>query len=174
MIPRPLASEADSYFFTYINQVEGEDPVGTMERQLNESLELFAGITEEASLNRYAPGKWSIREALSHVTDTERAFAFRVLWFGRGFEPSLPGFDQNIAAAGARADTIPWAAHMEEFRLVRLATLALFRSLPPEGWRRGGIASEKVFTVRGLAYIIPGHTAHHVRILRERYLAPNT
>jgi hypothetical protein len=170
MIGRPQETEAADYFFTYINQVPGDDAVAAIESQLEESLALFAGISEETSLRRYAPDKWSIRELLNHVTDTERAFAFRTLWFARGFETPLPGYDQNIAAAGAAADSVAWAAHVEEFRRVRLATISLYRNLPAEGWKRAGIANEKHVSVRALAFIIAGHLTHHVKILRERYL----
>jgi hypothetical protein len=141
-----------------------------MESQLEECLALCAGITDDRSLHRYAPEKWSIRQALNHVTDTERAFAFRALWFARGFNTPLPGYDQNIAAAGAEADRVSWAAHIDEFRAVRQSTISMFRNMPPGAWDCRGIASEKPFTVRALAYIIPGHAAHHIRILRERYL----
>lgn len=133
-------------------------------------LALFGEISEEKSLHRYAPEKWSIRQVLSHVNDTERAFGFRLLWFARGFESPLPSFDQNVAAAGAEGDRVSWDAHVEEFRQVRLATISLYRNLPAEAWMRSGVASDMVFTVRALGFIIPGHAAHHVRILRERYL----
>src|ERR1700743_2450133 len=101
MLGRPENSEAAPYYFTYINQVTGDNPLATMEKQLPGALEFFAGITEKSSLHRYAPDKWNIRQVLNHMTDTERAFAFRALWFARGFTASLPGYDQNIAAAGA-------------------------------------------------------------------------
>jgi DinB superfamily len=107
---------------------------------------------------------------LNHVTDTERAFAFRTLWFASGFATPLPSYDQNIAAAHSAADQISWAAHVDEFRQVRLATISLFRNLPAEAWTRSGIASDKRFTVRALAYIIAGHFAHHVAVVREKYL----
>ncbi|MGA3203662.1 MAG: DinB family protein [Bryobacteraceae bacterium] len=170
MIGRPAATEAAPYYFTYIDQAAGDDPVAMMEQQLDEASGLFAGISEEVSEHRYAAEKWSIRQVLNHLTDTERAFAFRALWFARGFEAPLPGYDQNIAAAGAGADRVAWATHVEEFRQVRLATISLFRNLPPEAWMRTGIASDNSFTVRAMAFIITGHVAHHVRILRERYL----
>jgi uncharacterized damage-inducible protein DinB len=170
MIGRPESNEAAPYYFTYINQVKGDDPAGTMESQLEAALSFFAGISEEKSLYRYAPEKWSIRQVLNHVSDTERSFAFRVLWFARGFETPLPGYDQNVAAAGAEADRVAWADHVEEFRLVRLSTISLFRNMPPEAWLRRGIASEKPFTVRALAFLTAGHVTHHLAILRERYL----
>ncbi|HEV2730225.1 MAG TPA: DinB family protein [Terriglobales bacterium] len=169
MIGRPQPAEAAPYYFTYINQVTGDDPVAAIESQLDESPAFFASISEEKSLYRYAPEKWSIRQLLNHVT-TERAFAFRALWFARGFESSLPSYDQNIAAASAQADAISWAAHIEDLRRVRLSTISLFRNMPTEAWTRSGIASDNRFTVRALAYIIAGHLTHHVNVLRERYL----
>lgn len=170
MIGRPEASEAASYYFTYINQATGEDPLAVIENQLRDVIPVFSAISEEKSLHRYAPEKWSIRQVLNHVTDTERAFAFRALWFARGFDSALPSYDQNIAAAGALADVIPWAAHVEEFQQVRRSTISLFRNLPEGAWLKKGIASGNPFTVRALAFIIPGHVAHHARILREKYL----
>jgi hypothetical protein len=170
MIGRPRNSEAAAYYFTYIDQVAGDDAVGAIESQLQEALALFSGISEERSQDRYAPEKWSIRQVLNHVSDTERAFAFRALWFGRGFETPLPSYDQNVAACGAEAGRISWSAHIEEFRRVRLSTISLFTNMPPEAWTRSGIASGNSFTVRALAYIIAGHLAHHMKILRERYL----
>ena len=100
---------------------------------------------------------------------TERALTFRALWFARGFDAPLPGYDQETAASGANADSIAWPAHVEEFRSVRLATLSLFENLPPEAWMRTGVASDYRFTVRALAFIAAGHVAHHLRILDERY-----
>ena len=170
MIARPQDTEVAPYYFLYINQVTGEDPIAVIENQLADSQTLFAKISEEKSLHRYAPDKWSIRQVLNHVTDTERAFAFRALWFARRFDTPLPSYDQNIAAAGAEADRISWAAHVEEFRSVRLSTISLFRNMPSQAWTRSGIASGNPFTVRALAYIIPGHVAHHLTLLRERYL----
>ena len=170
MIGRPQVAEAAPYYFTYIDRVPGDDAAAIIESQLGESLALFAGISEEASLSRYLPDKWSMRQLLNHVTDTERAFAFRALWFARGFAAPLPGYDQIVAAAGASADAVSWAAHVEEFRYVRLSTIALFHNMPPEAWTRRGIASDNPFTVRALAFIIAGHLTHHVTILRERYL----
>jgi hypothetical protein len=169
MLGRPETSEAAPYYFSYIEQVTGDDPLATMEKQLPDALKCFAGITEKLSLHRYAPDKWSIRELLSHVTDTERAFAFRALWFARGFDSPLPGYDQNIGAKGAEADRISWLDHVEEFRLVRLSTICQFKNLPPAAWSRRGIADGKSFTVRALAFIIAGHVAHHLAILRDRY-----
>jgi hypothetical protein len=170
MTGRPQENEAAPFYFTYINQVAGDDAFARIKDQLEESAAFFSAISEEASLYRYAPEKWSIRETLNHINDAERIFAFRALWFARGFGAPLASFDQNIAVAGAAADQISWTAHIEEFRRVRLASISLFENMPREAWTRTGIASDNSVTVRALAFIIAGHLAHHISILRQRYL----
>ncbi|HET8825947.1 MAG TPA: DinB family protein [Terriglobales bacterium] len=167
---RPDSTEAAPYYFTYINQVPSDDALPLIEQQLDTVVSLCSSISEEKSSYRYAPEKWSIRQVLNHVTDTERAFAFRALWFARGFPAPLPSYDQDVAAAGAEADGIAWADHIEEFRRVRLATISLFRNLPQDAWMHTGIASDNRFTVRAMAFITAGHVEHHLKILRERYL----
>lgn len=169
MIGRPQSSEAAAYYFRYIDQVPEEDALPVIRRQLDETADFLKTITEEKSRHRYAPEKWSMKQVLNHITDTERAFAFRALWFARGFDSPLPDYDQDIAAAGARADEVPWSAHVEEFGRVRLATISLFENLPADAWMRTGIASGNRFTVRALAFITAGHVTHHLKILCERY-----
>jgi hypothetical protein len=166
----PERSEAAEYYFTYIDQVAAGDVRETLERQAVETLALLQGISEPQSLSRYAPEKWSIRELLSHVNDSERVFVYRALWFARGFDSPLPSFDQNVAMAAAHAHDRSWSSHIEEFRAVRAATLAFFDNLPASAWTRTGVASGYAFTVRALAYIVAGHVTHHMRILNERYL----
>ena len=170
MYGRPDSTEAAPYYFTYINQVPSDDAVPVIEQQLEDVVTLCSAISEEKSLYRYAPEKWSIRQVLNHVTDTERAFAFRALWFARGFSDPLPSYEQDIAAAGAEADSVAWADHIEEFRRVRLATISLFRNLPRDAWMRTGTASNNRFSVRAMAFITAGHVEHHLKILRERCL----
>jgi DinB family protein len=169
MIGRPGPDEAVAYYFKYIDRIQTEDVVGKLESQLEEALRLFRGVSEEKSLERYEENKWSIRQVLNHVNDCERLFVFRAMWFARGFESELPSFDQEVAATGAQADSVPWASHVEDFRGLRQSTVAFFRNLPPEAWMRSGIASGNLFTVRALAYIAAGHLAHHSAILRESY-----
>ena len=166
----PDRTEAAEYYFTYINQVADGDICRTLEAQSGETLALLRGISEEQSLHRYAPEKWSIRQVVGHVNDTERLFVFRALWFARGFDSPLPSFDQNIAVSAAGADERPWSSLVEEFRAVRAATLAFFEALPAHAWTRRGVASGNPFTVRALAYITAGHVTHHTTILRQRYL----
>jgi hypothetical protein len=165
----PKPDEAVPYFFKYMDRIQSNDILGTLKRQLDETLSFLSGISEERSLHRYAPDKWSFRQVINHVNDTERVFLFRALWFGRGFDSPLPSFDEKISADAARADDLSWASHLTELQACRLATLAFFGNLPAEAWTRTGIASGNPFTVNATAYIIAGHLAHHVAILRERY-----
>jgi len=165
----PDRTEAAEYFFTYIDQVAGTDICRTLEEQHIATVAFLEGISEEQSLTRYAPGKWSRREVLSHVNDTERAFVFRAMCFARGLKDPLPGFDGDTGVAGAHADSRSWRSHVEEYRNVRRATLDLFLGLSPEAWMRRGVAGGNPFTVRALAFITAGHVAHHLKILRERY-----
>lgn len=167
---RPGADEANAYYAGYIGQVPGDDVMAVLERQLEEARATLDGITEAGSRHRYAEGKWSLRELLSHVSDVERLFAFRALWFARGLDTPLPGFDENAAVAASGADGVPWSAHRAELAAVRAATLELLRNLPEEAWMRRGSASGFPFTVRAIAFITAGHAAHHLRVIRERYL----
>jgi len=170
MIARPQPNEAASYYSTYIDRVTSDDIVAVLTTQLDETKAFLSAISEEQSLHRYAPDKWSMRELLGHVNDTERVFMFRAVWFARGFEDPLPSFDQEIGFKAAESDKVSWASHIEEFRAIRLSTLAFFRNLPGEAWLRSGVASGNSVTVRALAYIVAGHVSHHVNVLRERYL----
>jgi uncharacterized damage-inducible protein DinB len=167
---RPEPGEAEAYYFRYIDRVPGDDVLAVLEPQLGETLTFLSTISEEKSLHRYGPDKWSMRQVLNHVSDCERLFIARAFWFARGFDTPLPSFDQKISADAARADEFSWASHVEEFRNVRLGTLSFFRNLPAEAWVVRGIASGYSFTVRALAYLAAGHLAHHMAILRERYV----
>ena len=170
MIGTPQRTEAAEYYFKYIDQVAGDDICKILQQQLADTLALLRGISEHQSLHRYAPGKWSIREVINHLSDTERVFAFRAFWFARGFDSPLPSFDENVAVPAAHPDERSWSCHVEEFETVRAATMALFQNLPTHAWSRRGVASDNLFTVRAIAYIAAGHVTHHLKILRERYL----
>jgi|SRR5215207_166010 len=170
MTRRPERGEAAPYYFGYIDRVPGHLVLSVLSSQLGETLALLHGISEEQSLHRYASDKWTIRQALSHVNDTERLFVFRAFWFARGFDTPLPSFDQNVAVAAAAANDLSWQLHVEDFRAVRGATLTFFRGLRAAAWDRRGIASDNPFSVRALAYLSAGHLIHHNEIIRERYL----
>jgi hypothetical protein len=170
MISHPERTEAAEYYFRYIDQVPNGDICAILAAQHQETLAELRGISEDRSRHRYAPDKWSIRELLGHINDTERLFVARAFWFARGFATPLPSFDQNVAVAAAAADERSWNSHLEEFDAVRGATLSFFRNLPGDAWTRRGIASDNPFTVRALAYLAAGHVVHHMSILRSRYL----
>ena len=170
MTTRPTHTEAAAYYFTYIDQVADGDICDTLASQRDEAVTTLRAITAEQSLHRYAPGKWSLRDLVCHLADAERLFQYRAYWFARGFDSPLPSFDESVAVAAARADDRAWHGLIEEFDAVRAATIPFFRSLSPDDWNRHGIASDNPFTVRALAFITAGHVAHHLRIVRERYL----
>jgi len=170
MIGRPQPNEAASYYSTYIDRVTSDDIVSVLATQLDETVAFLSAISEEQSLKRYAPDKWSMRELLGHVNDGERVFMYRAMWFARGFEDPLPSFDQEIGFKFAGSDNVSWANHIDEFRAIRSSTVAFFRNLPSDAWLRNGIASDSQVSVRAIAYIVAGHLSHHVGVLRERYL----
>lgn len=170
IISAPDRTEYAAYYSPYIDKVAGNDVLAVLEAQLGQTLPVLEHVPEERSLHRYAPGKWSIRQVMSHVNDAERLFAFRAFWFARGIEDPLPSFDQDAAVTIAGADERPWSSHVDEFKSIRAGTLTLFRNLPADAWMRRGVASGNPFTVRALAYICAGHVTHHVNVLQERYL----
>ena len=167
---QPQANEAAEYYFPYINLAPTDDIVSFLNDQRKEIIAFLEGISEEQSMHSYAPDKWTMRQLLNHVNDGERIFLHRALWFARGFQDPLPSFDQEIAVQGSGANEVRWSQLVEEFRTVRLATLSFFLNMPAESWSRTGVASDNPFTVNALAYIIAGHAAHHMNVLKERYL----
>ena len=164
-------TDAVDYYFTYIDKVGAGDIRTILRDQLTDTLTFFCGIDTAWSLHRYAPEKWSIRDIVGHLNDTERIFVARALWIARRFETEMPSMDQNVAVANANADSREWIGHIDEFRVVRESTLAFFESLPDEAWERRGIASGYQFSVKGLAYIVAGHVTHHSEVIKTRYLA---
>jgi uncharacterized damage-inducible protein DinB len=166
---RPQATEAAPYYFRYIDLVTSDDIVPAIHAQKDETLQLLERISEEKSLYAYEPGKWTIREVLNHVNDGERLFLNRALWFARGFQDPLPGFEQDVAVQFAHANQTSWAQLVAEFGTVRWATISFFENLPDDAWSRSGVASDNSVSVRALAYIIAGHVTHHTNVLRQKY-----
>jgi uncharacterized damage-inducible protein DinB len=167
---RPELSEYAPFYQGYVARVPDGDIVAILERQLHDTMALIGGLTEAQGEHRYAPGKWSLKEVVGHVTDAERIFAYRALRFARGDATPLAAFDENlyVPEAGCSGRTLRDLA--EEFRAVRQATLALVRSLTDTTASRSGTASGKTISVRALVYISAGHELHHLAILKERYL----
>ena len=167
----PESHEAVEYYFKYINLVPAGDVCAFLAAQREQAIAFFRSIPEDRARDRYEPGKWSIKAVVAHLNDCERLFAFRALWFARGFDSPLPSFDPEVADRHAHADDRSWSSHIEEFASVRASTLDFFSHLQPEAWLRAGIASDSPFSVRALAFIAAGHVIHHGNILRARYLA---
>lgn len=136
-----------------------------------EALATWAARVPDPGL-RYAPGKWSIREVVGHMAETERVFAYRLLRFARGDAQPLPGFDENAFVAAAGFDAVPLADLVAWFAAERAATEALVATLPEGAWARRGEASGRTMTARAALYVIAGHAAHHLDVLAERYAPP--
>jgi len=117
----------------------------------------------------YAPGKWTVKQIVGHLSDTERIFSTRALRLARNDATPLPGFEQDDYVLNAASNNRELSDLLNEFRLVRESTLALYKSLVPEAWSRRGPVSDWNLSVRGIAFTTAGHELHHVRILRDRY-----
>jgi uncharacterized damage-inducible protein DinB len=169
LIPRPQADEAAPFYQGYIAKVTDDDLGAQFRAQLLEIQQLFEDVTDAAALARYTEGKWSIKEILGHLSDTERIFGYRLLRIARGDATPLSGFDENAYVPAGSFDQRALATLLEELRVVRLSTVALIEGLPKECWTRRGQANGKWISARALAYIIVGHTAHHLGVLRNRY-----
>ncbi len=167
---RPAADEHAPYHERYLRLVPDGDIVDTLARQARETRALLAGLDAAKAGYRYAPGKWSVRDVLGHVTDSERVFAYRALSFARGASAELPGFDEGEYAQAAAFDRAVLADLLDDFEAVRAASLALFRRLDAAAWERQGVANGTRLSVRALAWLVAGHERHHVAVLRERYL----
>ena len=166
---RPEATEYAEFYAGYVSKVPGTDAVSVLESQRLQMVQLFAGRSERDGSFRYAPGKWTVKEVLGHITDTERIFTYRALRIARGDQTPLASFEQDDYVKNGGFGERTLASLAEEFALVRAASIALFRSFPEEAWLRRGIASQKEVSVRGLAFITAGHQIHHRLILEERY-----
>ncbi len=167
---RPSADEHAPYFARYVALVPDGDVLVTLQRQARETRALLGPLDAARAGHRYAPGKWSVREVLGHVTDTERVFAYRTLSFARGAETELPGFDENAFAQAADFERVALSDLLDDFDAVRAASLALLRRLDASAWQRQGVANGKSISVRALAWLMAGHELHHRSVLRERYL----
>jgi len=168
--PRPAADEAHPYFQRYVAEAGDGDVLAELAHTRTRLVDLITSMDEDRALHRYAPGKWSVKELVQHLVDTERIFATRALAFARGDATPLPGFDENAYAAASEADARPLCDILEEHASVRRASIALFLGLPAEAGLRRGTADGKAFTVRAIPWIIVGHEVHHLSVLRERYL----
>jgi uncharacterized damage-inducible protein DinB len=166
---RPEAGEYAGHYAIYIEKVPGSDVLSVLESQRLQMLQLFAGRSERDGSFRYAPGKWTVKEVLGHIVDTERIFTYRALRFARADQTPLPGFEQEDYVRSGAFGARTLADLAEEFGAVRSASIGLFRSFKEDVWVRRGKADGKEVSVRALAFITAGHQVHHRIILEERY-----
>ncbi|MBD1363587.1 DinB family protein [Mucilaginibacter sp. ZT4R22] len=170
MIARPQLNEYPVFASTYVNMVpEGADVMQLLTDSLTETYELFSTLPDEKALFAYAEGKWTVKEVLGHIIDTERVFAFRAFCFSRE-QITLPGFDQDTYVNNTDYNSRSLQDLAEEFKVTRLSNLYVFRNFTEEQINRNGTASGNYLTVRALIYMTAGHVLHHLQILKERYL----
>ena len=169
-LTRPLPGEYAEGYAIYIAEAGEGDVLATLQAQQEEVAALFGGLSDAQGGFRYAPGKWSLKDLLQHIIDAERIFTYRCLRIGRGDATPMPGFDEDPYAAAAQADTRSITDLIAEWRALRTASLALFRSLPDAAWGNQGITNNRAITAHCIPYITLGHAAHHLTVIRERYL----
>lgn len=167
---RPTPDEYSPFYSRYVERVPSGDIVTVLRDQLAGTLSLFDPLEESDAERPYAEGKWTLKQVLGHLADTERVMAYRALRIARGDATPLPGFEENdyARAAGSNARTID--SLRDELSALRASTVALFGGLPADAWARTGTASEATVSVRALACIIAGHELHHRAVIRTRYL----
>jgi hypothetical protein len=166
---RPAATEYAPFYAAYIARVPETDPLPALEAQPAEIHAVANRITPEDELYRYAVGKWTVRQVIGHVIDTERVMGYRAFCIARGETNPLPGFDEKAYVASADSDERSVKELAHEFAAVRHANLWTIRHWAPEDWDRIGTANGKPVSARAIAYIMAGHVRHHLALLRERY-----
>jgi hypothetical protein len=167
-IPIPREADCPAYFFRYINYLHGRDP----EQALREGLvrlKNFSNLTETELDFRYAPGKWSIRQVLGHIADTEMIFTYRMLRISRKDQTPLAGFEQDDYAASGAYDTLTGPQLIDLLVSARMNSLALCAAISGEAWEYHSLVNNNQVTAKSLPYITAGHQLHHERILRELY-----
>lgn len=168
MITKPQSS--NGWLDKYIELVDENNLIEGLKKQTEVSLELYSSLNEEQLLFRYADGKWNIKEIILHTLDTERVFCYRALRFARKDETELPGYDENLFAANSYATERTIGSLLEEYVVVRTATVALFSNMQPKTLEYRGVANKINMSVAALGFAILGHERHHIQIIHERYL----
>ena len=168
-ITKPQAEEYAPYYDRYISLVNGGDIVDTLQKQIRETTALLCSRSEQDGEIRYAPGKWSAKEILGHLIDSEQILAYRALRIARNDKTPIEGFEQDDYVRNGPFANCRFADLTAQFGDVRKTTVALFRNLDEEAWDRRGVANQNEVSVRALAYIIAGHELHHRAILQQKY-----
>lgn len=169
-VRRPRPEEIGAWYHGYLELAPADDVLAGLERGLEETRALLSSFGEARGTQRYAPGKWSVKEVVGHIIDAERVFAYRALRIARGDATPIEGFEQDDYVAASGADGRKLADLVDELAHLRAANLIFFRSLTPAAWERRGTASNNPFVACAFPYLLAGHEAHHRRVLAERYL----
>jgi hypothetical protein len=167
-IGHPASSEYAPFYAGYVARVT-DDPLVALEGQGRATQGLLGALSEAQAGHRYADGKWTVRDVVGHLVDTERVMSYRALRIARGDATPLEGFEQDDYVLAAHADRRKLNALLSELAAVRASSVTLFRGIEEEAWRRVGTANGVPVSARALAHIIVGHERHHVEILRTRY-----
>lgn len=155
----------------YMDQLPAnEEILPLMEKQVKDLRDLLQDLPDERAAEGYAAGKWSVKELLQHLVDSERIFGYRALCFSRGEETPLPGYDENKYVTTSQANSRTLKDILDEYELVRRSNLAMFQSFKEKMLDKTGIASGRRLSLRGLIYLIAAHERHHLNILKDRYL----
>jgi len=171
LVGRPEPGEYAPYYDRYISLIPESDILKTLDSQRRQTMLMLSGRDEDDGNFRYAPDKWTAKEVLGHVCDTERIFAYRALRIARGDRTPIEGFEQDDYVRNGPFGRVALAEVIEDYIAVRRATLTLLRNLDETAWRRRGIANQNEVSVRAIAYLIAGHELHHRKILEEKYFA---
>jgi uncharacterized damage-inducible protein DinB len=169
MIHKPLPNEYPPFAEGYINIVPGTNVLEILEQSKDITYNLFSTMSDEKAMHAYSEGKWTLKQVLGHMIDTERTFAYRALCFSRN-NIELPGFDQDAYVNNTDFNSRSIKSLADEYKATRESTLFLYHSFSDEQLLRGGIASKHPVTVRGLVYMTAGHELYHLKLIRERYL----
>jgi len=167
---RPKENEYAPYYHTYVSKVPDGEILTNLRHIHHETQELIANLSEEKGDYRYAEGKWTIKEVLMHLIDTEQVMAYRALRVARKDKTPMPGFDQNLFAESVDVSKRTLKSLAEEYAITRDLSHVMFRHFTPQAFERMGTASDNPVSVRALAYIIMGHEIHHRKVLMEKYL----
>ncbi|ROI00434.1 DinB family protein [Chryseobacterium daecheongense] len=163
-------TDFQKYIQRYLDNIPSENWLDEMNKSGQKTIEIFSGLTEEQSLFAYDEGKWSLKEMLLHLSDTERVFQYRALAFARGEQAELPGFDENGYADNSYGNERTLDSLLEEYKLVRKSSQIFFQTLNPTALSNIGTANGNPISVETIGKLIVGHNYHHLNIIAERYL----
>lgn len=166
----PFIEKVAPYFHRYIRLVPETDALGYLKSGFDQSCRFFNAISEEQSMYAYQPGKWTIKQVLGHLTDSERVFAYRALCIARNDKTNLPSFEEDDYVANACFNQVLWVDLVRQYKNLRVSTIDLFASFDEQAMKREGTVNNAPSNVKALLFIIAGHEIHHLNVLKERYV----